>query len=207
MLVVDAIGKRYGRLTVIARAGSNKKKNAVWLCICDCGNYTKVAGNKLRSGHTQSCGCLFKEQQSKGRAIHNGNHEALYSVWKGIRQRCNDPNFPAYKNYGARGIAMCTEWNDYAAFRAWAYQAGYSPGLDIDRINNNSNYSPENCRWVSRKKNCNNTRRNVLITYDGRTQTATMWAEELGLSPCTVLWRYHHWENVEDVLFTPLRGA
>lgn len=207
MMVVDATGMRFGRLTVIERAGSNKKGNAVWLCLCDCGRYTKVRGNSLRNGQTQSCGCLAKETLGNRKMTHGGTKDSLYTIWKSMKQRCDNSMNPAFKNYGGRGIAVCKEWHDYDSFRKWALQSGYSQGLEIDRVDNNGDYEPDNCRWVTRKANCNNQRRNVTISYNGRTQTATQWAEELGIKQATILWRCRHWKDAEKILFTPVNGA
>jgi hypothetical protein len=206
MMVVDAVGKRYGRLVVVARAGSNKNKNAKWLCLCDCGNYTTVVGNKLRSGHTQSCGCLYVESRSGCNLKHGLKNHPLYAIWKDMRQRCNNENQTAYKNYGGRGIFVCDEWNDFQCFYDWANTNGYAPGLEIDRIDNSSGYYPENCRWTTRKQNNNNKRSNVLLTYNGRTQTVTQWAEELNVNVDTLYWRLRHWSDVEKILFTPVRS-
>ena len=205
MQVVDATGKRYGRLVVVARAGSNKKKNATWLCRCDCGNTVTVVGNKLRNGHTQSCGCLYVESRSSSHLKHGLNDHPLYVIWKDIRQRCNNENQLAYKDYGGRGIDVCKEWNDFQSFYDWANSNGYAPGLEIDRIDNNGNYCPQNCRWTTHKENNNNKRSNVYLSYNGRTQTVTQWAEELGVNVATIYWRLKHWHDIEKVLFTPVR--
>lgn len=206
MMVVDVTGQRFGRLVVIERAGSNKKKNAKWLCKCDCGNYTTVVGNKLRSGHTQSCGCLVRETSSVTHKIHGMKDNPLYTIWKGMRQRCTNSNNPAYPNYGGRGIRVSEEWSQFEDFAKWAENNGYQRGLDIDRINNDGNYSPDNCRWATREMNNSNKRSNVLVTYDGRTQTAKQWADELGIGEATIYWRLKNWSDVEKILFTPVRG-
>ena len=205
MMVVDAVGKKYGRLTVLERAGSNKKKNAVWLCRCDCGNLTKVTGTKLRNGHTQSCGCLNREMLGERNTRHGGRREPLYVIWKNMRGRCSNKNTPVYKNYGGRGITVCEEWCDYSKFREWAIDSGYESGLELDRRDNDGGYSPTNCRWVSRKANNNNKRTNIVISYGNESRTATEWAEVLGMKVETILWRYHNWGDVERVLFAPVR--
>lgn len=100
-----------------------------------------------------------------------------------MKERCNNPNNPAYKNYGGRGIRICDEWlKDYKVFKKWAIENGYTDDLTIDRIDNNGNYEPNNCRWVSNKVQANNRRSNVLITYKGKTQNIKQWALELGIN-------------------------
>lgn len=155
----NEVGNRYGKLTVIEFshvAGREGGKNAYWLCACDCGFTTIVKGTYLRKGHTTSCGCAKKQ-------FFNTKHghsdiEHLYGVWEQMRSRCNNPNNPRYKSYGGDGITVCDEWNDYGAFRKWAFENGYhdSPPdvpkkdrMSIDRINPSKGYCPENCRWVT----------------------------------------------------------
>ncbi len=162
----DIAGKRFGRLTVIERYGVNNHRNITWKCICDCGNVVIEDGSSLRSGHTKSCGCLMTEIVSAQFKKHGGSKSRLYVVWGGMIARCTNPSHTAYKNYGGRGISVCDEWkNDFAKFQKWAYENGYDENAKthvctIDRINNDGNYGPNNCRWVDMKTQCNNTQRN-----------------------------------------------
>ena len=120
-----------------------------------------------------------------------------------MKQRCYNINYTYYKDYGGRGIAVCDEWlNDFQAFYEWSMNNGYKDNLTIDRIDNNKGYSPNNCRWVTRKTQVQNRRNNVYITYDGKTQTLSQWADELGVRYNTLVLRHiRGWKNVRDVLF------
>lgn len=146
----DLSGRKFGRLTVkeFARAGNNRQ--SIWRCECDCGNFVEVSRNRLLSGHTKSCGCL---------GTHGGKGTRLYNIWRGMKQRCFNPNNRQYNDYGGRGITVCDEWkNDFPAFRDWALTHGYRDDLSIDRINNDSSYEPGNCRWTTAKVQSNNRR-------------------------------------------------
>ena len=167
MKLQNLVGKKYGRLLVIKRTKSVNGK-AKWLCKCDCGNECVVYATSLKSGNTQSCGCYKRENAKKLYSTVRQNDKRLYAVWNGIKQRCTNPNNNAYHNYGGRGIKICNEWaNNYKSFYDWAISAGYKKGKEIDRIDNNGNYEPDNCRFVDEETQANNKRNVRLYTING----------------------------------------
>lgn len=117
---------------------------------------------------------------------HGGSYTRLYSIWEHVKSRCLNKNNQAYSYYGGRGITVCTDWLEFVGFRDWAIKNGYKDTLTIDRIDSNRGYYPANCRWATRKEQSNNIRTNKNITYNGKTQTITQWAEELGINPDTL---------------------
>jgi hypothetical protein len=156
--LIDLVGQRFGRLVVAERAGSRHWKPD-WRCICDCGGTTIVTGYNLRAGVTTSCGCRQRSVLPDSCMKHGGTGTRMYRVWKNMRGRCLNANNPRYKDYGGRGITICDEWiRSFDAFREWALSNGYSESLTIDRINNDGNYEPGNCRFATYKQQAQNQR-------------------------------------------------
>ena len=175
-------GQRFGRLTVIERRGSNKRGDALWLCVCECGKDAVVTSVHLRTGGTKSCGCLQRERVSASHQVPIEHRAKLYDVWRGMIRRCYNEKSKGYENYGAKGITVCEEWRTcFDAFYDWAIAHGFQEGLTIDRKKNEGSYCPENCRWVTMKEQQNNRSNNRMVTYNGKTQTLSQWADELGI--------------------------
>jgi hypothetical protein len=205
---IDITGKRFGRLVVLNCAGSKNKK-IIWHCKCDCGNEIDVIGNSLQSGNTMSCGCLHKEIAAetarKTHTKHGMIKTRLYTIWVDIKQRCRNKKQPEYRIYGGRGIDVCNEWyNSFETFRDWALNNGYQESLTIDRINNNGNYEPSNCRWATVKQQAENRRTNVFIEYNGERKTKAEWSRILSNNTSLVSNRLALGWNAQDAVSIPL---
>ncbi len=162
---VDLTGLIFNRLIVMRYVGLNKHGKSVWECHCECGKVVHVIGSKLRSGHTKSCGCYVRDINSVSQGM---SLTPIYAVWKAMRQRCQCPTSQSWGSYGGRGISVCKRWEDFNLFLE-DMGPSYEKGLELDRIDNNGNYCPENCRWTNRTVQCRNTRRNVMVdTWLGR---------------------------------------
>lgn len=171
---------------------------------CHCGKEFESTIVSVKSGGTQSCGCS-KGKKLKGRPSKNKKHglrsHPLYPIWKGIYYRCKNPNNKWYCNYGGRGIKMCERWESIENFIEDMHPT-YEKGLEIDRIDNNGNYEPDNCRWVTRKINSNNKRTNRIIEYKGVSKTVSQWVEYTGIPEQTFSYRLKNW-NLDDVFNVP----
>lgn len=155
----EMIGKKFGRLTIVARAGSEKHNGfsrKLWECVCECGNHIVLHTKKLTSGNTRSCGCLLKEYNTSKKPDPQEKRirRHIQNVWSKIKERCYNPKSNNYRAYGARGIRVCEEWlHDSKAFAKWCLSNGYQIGLEIDRIDNNGNYEPSNCQFLTKREN------------------------------------------------------
>lgn len=211
----DLTGNKYGRLTVLKRVEDAKNGAKRWLCKCDCGNEKIVRASNLISGSTKSCGCLQKEngiKRGKSSASHGMCGTHIYRVYRQMISRCYNPKKDGYKRYGGRGISVCNEWlgeNGFINFYNWSLENGYDESLQIDRIDNNGNYSPDNCRWVTAKENMRNRSVNHFIDTPFGRITIAEFAEEInadydliytqvwkGLH--TIEWIADHYKDTKD---------
>jgi hypothetical protein len=181
------IGRRIGRLTVVRHADDIINKSGTisraYECLCDCGKYTIVRQSNLSKGASTSCGCYRNAHRGDNWKTHLSTPPRLHNIWLQIRQRCQDKNLSYYNNYGGRGITVCDEWSEsYEIFRDWALANGYRDDLTIDRIDNNGNYEPSNCRWTTMKEQNNNRRTNLILEISGIKQTLAQWCAITGIS-------------------------
>lgn len=212
ILLKDLTDKIFGKLMVIKRVENDRFGNNRWLCLCDCGKFKIISSTNLTRNKIKSCGCLFKETHLKysDEDKNNKNFQRLHRILGNMKDRCNNKKSKDYKNYGDRNIKVCNEWldrkNGFMNFYNWAMQNGYKEDLTIDRIDNNGNYEPSNCRWVDIKVQANNKRNNKLITYNGKTQTLSQWAKELKIKYATLNNRINtnKW-SIERAFTQPLR--
>ena len=191
----DLTGQRFGMLTALEKVklGHSKYK---WKCKCDCGNMTYVRTGHLTSGNIKSCGC----NHFKACVTHGMANTRLYHIWCTMKARCNRPTSGKYDRYGGRGIKLCDEWQRFEPFYEWAVSNGYSEELSIDRIDNDGNYEPDNCRWVKNKVQANNTSRVKRLTYQGVTHTYSEWSEITGIPHKVISKRIYKGWSVEDAL-------
>lgn len=163
-------------LTILEMGGSSHK-GRLWTCKCDCGNTTSVLATVLNRERIRSCGCMMRVPA----VPKERRNRPLYQRWLAMRARCNKPGDPAYSRYGGRGIAVCDQWADYATFEQWAMTSGFRPELQIDRIDNDGPYSPDNCRWATPTENSRNKRSNRWIDLHGKRVTVAEAAAASGL--------------------------
>jgi hypothetical protein len=170
------IGEKFGRLTVISY-----KNKGHWECLCDCGNTSYVYTGSLRRGFTNSCGCIHKEQLSARVTKHGLSKSNEYKILRYMKDRCYNKNNSRYGDYGGRGIKVCERW--LHSVENFVADMGKRPSKkhSIDRIDNNGNYDPDNCKWSTvSEQNCNQRIRKDAVLFDGK--NASSWAKELGIS-------------------------
>lgn len=197
---IDLTGQRFGKLVV-----DQYLNKSMWQCSCDCGQRPTVKGQSLRDGHTKSCGCGIADS-NKRRAKHGMYRTKAYKTWQGIKQRCENLKSDAYHRYGGRGIKVCDRWQEFENFLS---DMGEPPvGASIDRIDNDGDYTPENCRWATVQEQQNNISTNRLFTHDGKTQTLAQWARELGIAYHVLKYRLNHgWQPPKLFSTDNLKGT
>lgn len=190
--IIDLTGQRFSRLVVL-RKEESKNKKVRWLCRCDCGNETSVIASNLRCGHTTSCGCVLREHHEARKAAGRMNDFPEYNTWEQMKRRCYDTDSISYPNYGGRGITVCPRWR--GNFMQFLEDMGRrpGPGYSIERIDNDREYCPENCRWATTAEQARNKRNNVHLTYKGKRMIATDVAAEIGITPSILHYRMTNW--------------
>lgn len=177
---IDITGQRFGKLVALRRDGTHPRTGgAMWLFDCDCGKQHRTAYINVRSAGVHCCGCLT------GGTTHGMKNHPLYVVWRSMRARCGHIT-KGTPNYAGRGITVCDEWQDMGQFGAWALSNGYRRGLQLDRIDNDGNYEPENCRFVTQRVNLNNKRTTPKFSFFGEPLTCTEASRKFGIPPHTI---------------------
>ena len=195
-------GQVFGRWTVKGYGGPGTC-GATWYCRCECGTLRQVNANSLLSGASTSCGCwaaevLSARARKHGHITKEGGQSRTYRAWRGMLRRCDDPQHPSYKNYGAKGISVCERWRSFAAFLE---DMGECPdGKTLDRVKSSEGYSKENCRWLTMKEQGNNRSNNRLLTLHGKTHTVSQWAALTGLNESTIRGRLFRGDTDEEAL-------
>jgi hypothetical protein len=200
----DLTGQKFGRLEVKEFA-FKQNQYPIWNCLCDCGKTKEVRGSSLKNGNTKSCGCLQKEQTTRANTTHGQTQNGLisreYNCWHHMIERCNNPKIKQYKDYGGRGIKVCEHW---LKFENFYNDMGDCPeDMTLDRKDNNGDYTPENCRWVTRKEQQNNMRSNIFLSYNGITDTLIHWADKLNIKSGILYHRYYREWSEQRMLSTP----
>jgi len=200
---IDVTDMRFGRLVVTGRA-PNVGGKAAWLCRCECGNTRNVIGTLLRTGKTKSCGCWKAERIGNDRRRHGLTDSPEHLAWMRMRARCSNAKLVGYKNYGGRGISVCERW---MLFENFLSDMGLrpSPKHSIDRINNDGNYEPSNCRWAERSVQIRNRRMTKMLTFQGQTMCVTDWENKLGFPVGTIRKRISLGWSQHDAMTTPKR--
>jgi len=199
------IGKKIGYIEILEK--TNERKNGYIVYKCKCHKCNKIVYKTLehittreKQGHNNiTCGCFDYHKNNLYK--HGLSNTRLYNIYVNMKQRCYDKNSISYKDYGERGITICQEWlNDFKTFYKWAIENGYKNNLTIDRINNNGNYEPNNCRWANAYEQSNNRRNNVILEYNGVKKTLIEYAKEYNIEICTLRSRIKRGWNIERAL-------
>lgn len=205
----DLTGRKFHFLTALFASGQKSAQGrSLWVCQCLCGNKPLITDNQLITGRATSCGCIRREKLLKRNTKHGhavrGKMLPEYGIWCGIKERCYNPNEKAYKYYGGRGISMSQKWQD--SFENFYTDMGPRPSENhsIDRINNDGNYEPSNCRWATDREQAQNQSTTRLMTYNGKTLTMTEWARTLNMSIQTLHSRLCRGWSDEKALSTPI---
>lgn len=202
------IGQTFGYLTITGFGGLRKRQDgrnrvvANWKC--KCGKIGMGTFTDIKIGHTKSCGCYREVRTKEANKTHGFSYHPLFHVYEGIKDRCYNPKSKHYKNYGGRGIKICDLWlSNKEVFFKWAIDNGWIKGLELDREDNNGDYSPFNCRFISKTLNQRNKRNNRIINYKGQKKTLSEWCIDFGLKYTIILKRILRGWSIELAFETP----
>lgn len=209
--IIDLTGQQFGRLRVVRRAEAKREfwGQAAWECECNCGKTCVVTGRELRKGHTKSCGCYSRDRaREAGRkhgAFTGGKPTLAWRIWQEMKQRCYNPKCNRYYTHGARGIKVCQRW--LHSFEDFMKDMGPRPkGGCLERKDNDGDYTPENCRWATRKEQARNKRNTFWVEYQGERLSLAEWCERLGLKYHTTAERLRRGMAPEEAFAHPRRA-
>ena len=180
-------------IAIKSKKGYSNYRNALFRCFC--GKEFECRIDKIKRKDVKSCGCLQKQAMKiigNKKITHGKSYHPIFPIWRAMINRCQDPNNIGYTLYGERGIKVCKRWQDINNFIEDMYPT-YIKGLDIDRTNNNGNYELSNCKWITRKENCNNRRSNRIIEYKGVIKNMKQWSESLNIPYNILMYRLNNW--------------
>lgn len=202
-------GKTINELTITKEIGRTKKGEVIWEFICPiCRGKGKATTTEIKSGVRKSCGCLRRKNGSeffkKYNTTHGESRTSLYSRWNSMISRTKNQNDPSYKQYGARGIKVCEEWEIYENFKEWALKNGYSQELTLERKDNNAGYNPDNCIWADWDTQNNNKQQSRKEEYKGQIKTVRQWAEIYNICYSTLLGRLNRGMTIKEAIETPI---
>jgi len=206
---IDLTGEIFGRWKVLRRSNKKSKRNGdgvLWICECSCDAHTikEVRGKELRKHVSTSCGCFSIEKLKERSTTHGKTHTRIYQIWLGMKKRCLNPKTKHYKNYGGRGIKICNEWLDkstgFMTFYNWSMQNNYKDHLSIDRINNDGNYEPGNCKWSTNIEQAKNKRTSHYLTFKGQTKIIMDWSHYIGINEAIIRGRIKKGLPLEKIL-------
>ncbi len=200
----EPIGTRFGRLVIADYVGLQGDSNKhAYQCLCDCGVEIVARRNNLLGGGTQSCGCFKSDRTKEAKTIHGrGVDDPTYLSWSAMRARCTNEKSTHYHRYGGRGISVCERWDSFINFLE---DMGERPSeTTLDRINNDGNYSKDNCRWATNYEQSRNKSQNRIIEIDGEKMILTDWAERFGIKMLVVFKRIQRGWSEIDALSKPI---
>ena len=194
--MLDITGKRFNMVVALGAVGKNSSGALVWRFECDCGKIFDSTPSHFKSGRNKSCGCIHKDTITK----HGYSKNPLYSIYTSMIARCKNPNSTSYHRYGARGISVCDRWLN--SFEDFCSDIGDRPSHQhsIDRIDNNKDYYPDNCKWATKKEQARNRRNTKLITHNGRTASIPEWSEITGIPQQLIQTRIRRGWSDEDAI-------
>lgn len=209
--LVDMTGWRFGKLTVIEKAGNADDGHPIWLCRCDCGDTHQVRSGNLRNGGTISCGCLYRATRGVANRTHGLSKHPLYSIWRAMHSKCYKPHDPQFHRFGAKGIGVAEEWHGPDGLVQFIQDMGpYKPENHcLALVDVEDDFSPGNCQWAERGTIARRRRDLRRITWRGETHAVCEWAEIVGIQEKTLGYRLDHWgeEDLDRVFLTPVRGG